>query len=168
MSSSKPKSFLSVFPSSEQFEMSDIPISEHTTSDIYNFSCLTCRQRKVRCDKHHPCSNCVRLEKPCNFIPPVRGKRQRKQPKEGLHARLRRFEELLRSYGANIEASNDNEISDDISQQDINMNDDTPHTSDTTESFPHSRLITKDGTSRYFDKYVQFLRKSLYLITELL
>jgi len=154
---------------SVQYKMSENPVSEQATSDIYNFSCLTCRQRKVRCDKHHPCSQCVRLEKPCSFVPPVRGKRRRKPPKEGLHAKLRRYEELLRSYGAKIEPTNDTEISDDISEQDINMNDDTsPHINDNNETFPHSRLITKDGTSRYFDKYVQFLRKSISLVAKLL
>ncbi|KAB8228296.1 uncharacterized protein BDW43DRAFT_323019 [Aspergillus alliaceus] len=76
--------------------------------DFKSYSCLTCRQRKVKCDRRTPCSNCVKAEKQCSFIPPVRGKRKRtKPPREGLHAKLKRYEELLRSYGVKVEPSDD-------------------------------------------------------------
>jgi hypothetical protein len=135
--------------------MSDTPASER--AKVQKFSCLTCRERKVRCERRHPCSQCVRLEKPCSFVPPVRGKRRKKTPKEGLHAKLRRYEELLKSYGANIEPTDDSDSLDCGSgfEQDIEMTDDpTLHINSRSESFPHSRLVTKDGTSRYFDKCV--------------
>lgn len=71
---------------------------------LKRFSCLTCRQRKVKCDRRDPCSNCVKAARECSFVPPVRGKRRRTKPaKEGLHARVRRYEEMLKSFGAKID-----------------------------------------------------------------
>ncbi|KAI0395127.1 hypothetical protein F5Y17DRAFT_425318 [Xylariaceae sp. FL0594] len=32
-------------------------------------SCHLCRQRKVKCDRHQPCSNCLRARVPCTFPP---------------------------------------------------------------------------------------------------
>ncbi|KAF3063954.1 putative C6 transcription factor [Daldinia childiae] len=81
--------------------------------DLKSYSCMICRQRKVKCDRRNPCSNCVKAEKQCSFVAPVRGKRKRtKLPKESLHAKLKRFEELLKSYGAKIEPSDDLDDSD--------------------------------------------------------
>jgi len=123
-------------------------------------SCLPCRQRKVKCDRHTPCSNCVKAGKQCSFIPPVRGKRKRtKVPKEGLHAKLRRYEELLRSYGANIEPSEIGGDDSDLeagSQVDVEMAEDTRSESrgEIASVAPEERFVTKDGSSRYFDRYV--------------
>jgi Fungal Zn(2)-Cys(6) binuclear cluster domain len=123
-------------------------------------SCLPCRQRKVKCDRHTPCSNCVKAGKQCSFIPPVRGKRKRtKVPKEGLHAKLRRYEELLRSYGANIEPSETGRDDTDLeagSQVDVEMAEDTrSENRDEIASIAlEERFVTKDGSSRYFDRYV--------------
>ncbi|KAH7313439.1 fungal-specific transcription factor domain-containing protein [Stachybotrys elegans] len=39
-------------------------------------SCVTCRRRKVRCDKQMPCSNCRRAQIPCIFPAPGRAPRQ--------------------------------------------------------------------------------------------
>jgi hypothetical protein len=39
-------------------------------------SCVTCRRRKVRCDKQMPCSNCRRAAIPCIFPAPGRAPRQ--------------------------------------------------------------------------------------------
>ncbi|OCK77075.1 C6 transcription factor [Lepidopterella palustris CBS 459.81] len=123
------------------------------------YSCLTCRQRKVKCDRHTPCSNCVTARKQCSFIPPVRGKRKRtKFPKEGLHAKLRRYEDLLKSYGANIEPSEHGDDSDleAGSQGDVEVAEDARSESkgEGASIAPEevkSRFVTKDGSSRYFD-----------------
>ncbi|KAE9372518.1 putative fungal-specific transcription factor [Stipitochalara longipes BDJ] len=120
-------------------------------------ACLPCRQRKVKCDRHTPCSNCVRAGKQCSFVPPVRGKRKRtKVPKEGLHAKLRRYEELLRSYGANIEpseADGDDSDLDAGSQLDTEMNGDTrsERRSEIASAVTGGKFVSKDGSSRYFD-----------------
>lgn len=34
-------------------------------------SCLECRRRKLKCDKQHPCTNCVRTKRDCVFLAPA-------------------------------------------------------------------------------------------------
>ncbi|KAE8409754.1 fungal-specific transcription factor domain-containing protein [Aspergillus pseudonomiae] len=120
-----------------------------------SYSCLACRQRKVKCDRCTPCSNCVKAEKQCSFIPPVRGKRKRtKPPREGLHAKLQRYEELLKSYGVKFEPSGDFDASgsETASQSDVQVDEDAAppsQRSNLEETKP--RLIIDKGTSRYFD-----------------
>jgi hypothetical protein len=116
---------MSTFPA-----MSPLPLKAGQPgpdADLKGYSCLTCRQRKIKCDRHRPCSNCVKAAQQCSFIAPVSGKRKRtKAPKEGLHARLRRYEKLLTSYGEKIEPSeygdgSDSETVGTVSQPDGDM-----------------------------------------------
>ncbi|KAL2270776.1 hypothetical protein VTJ83DRAFT_147 [Remersonia thermophila] len=79
-------------------------------------SCVTCRRRKVRCDKHMPCSNCRRAMMPCIFPPPGRAPRRsrpkdpnapHKQPSSEremeLVQRLRKLEGIVRELSGQIE-----------------------------------------------------------------
>ncbi|KAJ5142791.1 uncharacterized protein N7515_001578 [Penicillium bovifimosum] len=67
-------------------------------------SCVTCRRRKVRCNKRSPCSNCTKAGIDCIFPPPGRAPRKSKRPPDAeLLTRLRRLEGVidhLRSGGA--------------------------------------------------------------------
>lgn len=138
-------------------------------ADVKSHSCLTCRQRKVKCDRHNPCSNCVKAARQCSFIPPVRGKRKRtKAPKEGLHAKLRRYEELLKLHGAKIEPSEYDGDSDSemASQPDVDMAEDAGAQGKTVPgSFAleemKPRLIDKEGSSRYFDRYACYFQPDI-------
>ena len=63
-------------------------------------SCTTCRKRKVRCDKRHPCANCTKASIECIFPGPGRApRRSRKPPDSELLARLRRLEGVVQSLG---------------------------------------------------------------------
>lgn len=125
------------------------------------YSCLACRQRKIKCGRHAPCSNCAKADTPCSFIPPVRGKRRRTKPvHEGLHAKLKRYEEMLRSYGAKIEPSMETEDSDVESatnQDSLVTKDAKPEVETRTGSLgidgTKPKLVTKEENSRYFDRY---------------
>ncbi|KAI1658937.1 putative C6 transcription factor [Daldinia decipiens] len=125
--------------------------------DLKSYSCLICRQRKVKCDRRNPCSNCVKAEKQCSFVAPVRGKRKRtKAPRESLHAKLKRLEELLKSYGAKTELFDDIDSSD--SESISHLDDEIARSRSPSHSEPFFKLedskptlITKEGTSRYFD-----------------
>ncbi|CAD6573380.1 MAG: hypothetical protein ASARMPRED_006024 [Alectoria sarmentosa] len=67
-------------------------------------SCTTCRKRKVKCDKRHPCSNCTRAGIECIFPGPGRApRRSRKPPDTELLARLRRLEGVVQSLGKGID-----------------------------------------------------------------
>ncbi|KAH6651298.1 fungal-specific transcription factor domain-containing protein [Chaetomium tenue] len=79
-------------------------------------SCVTCRRRKVRCDKHMPCSNCRRGQIPCIFPAPGRAPRRvrpkdpnapAKQPSSEreleLMKRLRKLEGIVEELSGQIE-----------------------------------------------------------------
>ena len=67
-------------------------------------SCVTCRKRKVRCDKRHPCSNCNKAAIECIFPGPGRApRRSRKPPDTELLARLKRLEGVVQSLGGGPE-----------------------------------------------------------------
>ncbi|KAL9090655.1 MAG: hypothetical protein Q9165_005143 [Trypethelium subeluteriae] len=127
--------------------------------DVRSYSCLVCRQRKVKCDRRAPCSNCIKTQKQCSFIPPARGKRKRtRPPREGLHAKLKRYEELLKSYGVKVEPSEDCDESDSetASAAETEMIEDgEPPSKNRNDPFgpeeTKPKLITKEGMSRYFD-----------------
>ncbi|KAJ5545874.1 hypothetical protein N7494_003459 [Penicillium frequentans] len=60
-------------------------------------SCVTCRRRKVRCNKRSPCSNCVKANVDCVFPPPGRAPRRSKRPPDAeLLSRLRRLEGVIK------------------------------------------------------------------------
>ena len=67
-------------------------------------SCTTCRKRKVRCDKRHPCANCSKANIDCVFPGPGRApRRSRKTPDSELLARLRRLEGVVQSLGKGLD-----------------------------------------------------------------
>ncbi|EXJ86279.1 hypothetical protein A1O1_06649 [Capronia coronata CBS 617.96] len=67
-------------------------------------SCVTCRRRKVRCNKQNPCANCVRAGIECVFPGPGRAPRKsRKPPDTELLARLQRLEGVVHSLGAQVD-----------------------------------------------------------------
>ncbi|KAF2711841.1 hypothetical protein K504DRAFT_465575 [Pleomassaria siparia CBS 279.74] len=67
-------------------------------------SCVTCRKRKVKCDKKQPCSNCARAKIECIFPGPGRAPRKSRKPPDGeLMDRLRRLEGVVQSLNAQVE-----------------------------------------------------------------
>ncbi|KAI1338680.1 fungal-specific transcription factor domain-containing protein [Xylariaceae sp. FL0016] len=68
-------------------------------------SCVLCQQRKVRCDKKKPCSNCVKAGVDCRVVPPQPPRRRKKRiPERDLVERLRKYEALLSQNGVEFEA----------------------------------------------------------------
>lgn len=68
-------------------------------------SCALCQQRKVRCDKNKPCSNCVRAGVDCRVIPPQPPRRRKKRIAErDLVERLKKYETLLSQHGIEFES----------------------------------------------------------------
>ncbi|KAF2465369.1 uncharacterized protein BDR25DRAFT_346238 [Lindgomyces ingoldianus] len=67
-------------------------------------SCVTCRKRKVKCDKKQPCSNCARAKIECVFPGPGRAPRKSRKPPDGeLMDRLRRLEGVVKTLNAQVE-----------------------------------------------------------------
>ncbi|EXJ90761.1 hypothetical protein A1O1_03865 [Capronia coronata CBS 617.96] len=76
------------------------------------FSCIRCFERKVKCDKQNPCSNCVKSKVECVFrVPPAPRRRKRRPPEEILLARLKKCEELLQTMGVDVDSSSTPTIS---------------------------------------------------------
>lgn len=75
-----------------------------TGPPLHHHSCVTCRRRKVRCDKRHPCANCNKGSIECVFPNPGRAPRKaRKPPDTELLARLRRLEGVVQSLGKDVD-----------------------------------------------------------------
>lgn len=76
-------------------------------------TCVLCAQRKVKCDKLHPCNNCVKAGVECvPTIPNPSRKRKRKvDGVEDLLARCKRYETLLLSCGATKEMLENGDMS---------------------------------------------------------
>jgi len=75
-----------------------------STMQLNPRSCVTCRRRKVRCDKKNPCSNCTKQGIECIFPGPGRAPRKaRKPPDSELLSRLRRLEGVVKSLGAQVD-----------------------------------------------------------------
>ncbi|KAH8700425.1 fungal-specific transcription factor domain-containing protein [Talaromyces proteolyticus] len=71
-----------------------------TDSRLNPRSCVTCRRRKVRCNKREPCSNCVKAGIECIFPGPGRAPRKPRRPPDAeLLSRLRRLEGVVESLG---------------------------------------------------------------------
>jgi hypothetical protein len=126
--------------------------------DLKRYSCLICRQRKVKCDRNTPCNNCIKNQKQCSFIPPVRGRRKRTTPtKEGLHTKLRRYEELLKSSGVRTEPDEDANSSASGSELVSQAHVKKTHAQYKTRALSFGstppKLVTTERTSRYFDRY---------------
>lgn len=64
-------------------------------------SCVTCRRRKVKCDKKQPCANCVKAHIDCIFPSPGRAPRKPRKPQDSeLVERLKKLEGVVRSLGS--------------------------------------------------------------------
>lgn len=99
------------YPGASVYTPTDIP-----SERLNPRSCVTCRRRKVRCDKHMPCSNCRRAQIPCIFPAPGRAPR-RPRPKDPnappkqpssereieLMKRLRKLEGIVEELSGQIE-----------------------------------------------------------------
>ncbi|KAG0648751.1 Aurofusarin cluster transcription factor aurR2 [Hyphodiscus hymeniophilus] len=76
-------------------------------------SCILCQQRKVKCDRSKPCSNCIKARTECiPSAPTVPRRRRRKFSEQDIAAKLRRYEHLLKKNGIKIEDDDDDATED--------------------------------------------------------
>lgn len=59
-------------------------------------ACVSCQQRKIKCDRHFPCAHCLRGGISCVPASLVPRQRRRRFPERDLLQRLRHYEDLLR------------------------------------------------------------------------
>ncbi|KAF5984940.1 hypothetical protein FBULB1_3133 [Fusarium bulbicola] len=85
---------------------------DEVTSSLKIWSCVTCRRRKIRCDRKEPCNNCIRTNIDCHF--PVTGRIPRRtrdaktpaQKQSELLSRLRRLESVVTELAAQVKDEN--------------------------------------------------------------
>lgn len=78
--------------------------SNNNPSGLNPRSCVTCRRRKVKCDKKHPCTNCSKAHIDCIFPAPGRAPRKPRKPQDGeLMERLRKLEGVVQSLGVGVD-----------------------------------------------------------------
>ena len=64
------------------------------------YSCIRCADRKVKCDRQRPCSNCIKRNVDCVFHPSPPPRKKHKRVKEQiLNDRLKHYEALLQEKG---------------------------------------------------------------------
>lgn len=81
-------------------------------------SCVTCRRRKVKCDKKHPCTNCTKAHVDCVYPSPGRAPRRARKPPDGeLMERLRRLEGVVQSLGVQVEDEPDTQVKESPQQE---------------------------------------------------
>jgi hypothetical protein len=108
-------------------------------------SCVTCRKRKVKCDKKQPCLNCTRAKIDCIFPGPGRAPRKNRKPPDGeLMDRLKRLEGVVLSLNAQVEEH----------EQEAAVREKRKEDGTTDENFPNGR---RESRSVVFDTSVEGL-----------
>jgi hypothetical protein len=58
-------------------------------------ACVLCQQRKVKCNREFPCTNCIKARAQCVPATQLARRRRRRLPEHDLLGRLRHYEQLL-------------------------------------------------------------------------
>ncbi len=66
-------------------------------------ACILCHQRKVKCDRKFPCSNCIKSQTECVPATAVRRRPRRQFAEHDLLERIRKYEELLQRNNIRFE-----------------------------------------------------------------
>jgi len=79
-------------------------------------SCLACQKRKVRCNRDHPCENCVKGSMACIYPAHTRrrprGLGKKNENYEEMRTRVARLEELLQNLRGSGEKGNGSRLLD--------------------------------------------------------
>lgn len=70
--------------------------SSGTSNHQRVLACTSCQQRKVKCDRNFPCSNCVKYRLQC--VQATLAQRKRRFSERALLERVRKYEGLLRRH----------------------------------------------------------------------
>jgi len=79
-----------------------VPASGVPKSSGKVLPCVLCSQRKVKCDRQTPCSNCVKSRMACVPAAQVKKPRKRRFAERQLLDRLKSYENLLKQHGINF------------------------------------------------------------------
>ncbi|KAI1102407.1 fungal-specific transcription factor domain-containing protein [Jackrogersella minutella] len=100
-------------------------------------ACVLCQNRKIKCDRKTPCSNCIKANVACTPSTPAPA-RKRRRPNQDLQQRLARCEELLSEYAT--------------AKPTAPSSADSPSQDDTWR--PLGKLIIDDGGVKFIDSFL--------------
>ncbi|RAL16344.1 Zn(II)2Cys6 transcription factor [Aspergillus homomorphus CBS 101889] len=107
-------------PRQAELDSRRTPLQPHSLKPTVRLSCETCRQRKVKCDKLNPCTNCQRLGTRCVPVERARlprgrsgrlaSERSNHDPDANLRDRVAKLEGIIRDlarsgYGSSTRAA---------------------------------------------------------------
>ena len=135
--------------------------SSPRTKPPKTYSCVRCFERKVKCDKQHPCSACLRSNVDCIFRARAAPRRPPRQvADEAVLARLKYYEDLLRENGIDL-ASPSATLSE---AETTSPPHDAHHFTGLKSNKPlfnpnlsHGKFIVDNGKSRFIEKYASCL-----------
>ncbi|RKL03676.1 hypothetical protein BFJ68_g11420 [Fusarium oxysporum] len=82
-------------------------------------ACVLCQQRKVKCDRTFPCSNCVKHGAQC--VPATQPRQRRRRfPERELLDRLRRYEALMKQNNVKFDPLHEDNGTEKSSPNDYN------------------------------------------------
>lgn len=115
-------------------------------------SCVLCRQRKVKCDRRQPCSNCIRAKASC-IHPPGAG-RAAKRPRQQMDTKvLDRLSQLETTIRRLQKQTKDREADSQITSESVQARENKGTVDDAirrTETAPElGRLVVEESQSRY-------------------
>ncbi|KAI0167165.1 fungal-specific transcription factor domain-containing protein [Hypoxylon sp. FL1284] len=100
-------------------------------------ACVLCQNRKIKCDRRTPCSNCIKANVTCTPSTPAPA-RKRRRPNQDLQQRLARCEELLSEYATARPAAPS-----------------APSSPSQDEAWkPPGKLIVDEGGVKFIDSYL--------------
>ncbi|MCJ1392721.1 hypothetical protein MMC18_005592 [Xylographa bjoerkii] len=112
-------------------------------------SCVLCRQRRVRCDRKQPCSNCVKAGAECRLITPAPPNRVKKgRLSENLYAKVKSHEQIFPGEKVGTELFTSKANGPRPGQALSEVGSDSPSTSLSTL---RGKFIVDDGKPRYVD-----------------
>ncbi|KAK8064773.1 hypothetical protein PG994_007411 [Apiospora phragmitis] len=114
------------------------PTTSSVTRPSFKLSCTTCRSKKIKCNRVHPCSHCTKSGIECVFPARKRMERPRKTRNQELLNRISRLETIVGKV--DVQSLKDLDI--DIS--DINLSNTPDASTPTAEASPS---VTRPGHS---------------------
>ncbi|PWY68682.1 C6 transcription factor [Aspergillus heteromorphus CBS 117.55] len=119
-------------------------------------SCLSCHQRKVRCDKASPCGHCMRYKVPCQYPGPNHIKRRSaKITTADVLARLESLERSIAALSRDRQIPDNNSLDNDVSQDSavedrLSRQTSSTGTTTTADQTIHGGVLVEDG--RYINE----------------
>ncbi|KAH6626561.1 fungal-specific transcription factor domain-containing protein [Chaetomium sp. MPI-SDFR-AT-0129] len=135
----------SAFSPTQAFEQSSHSLSghgpapDHLRKPVRILACVLCQNRKIKCDRRFPCSNCTKSGTKCVPSTPAPA-RKRRRPNQDLQERLARCEEMIRMSIAEKEAD----------KQRVGQ----PPSGEEQQWLPTGKLFNEDGNVRFIDSPV--------------